>query len=174
MKHGLVMIFTGNGKGKTTAAIGTALRAWGHGMRVLIVQFIKSGRVETGECLAAARLGERFVIKTLGEGFVFEGEDVERHRDAARRALEAAREAVQSGDWDLVVLDEITHALRHGLISEEAVLDLIIAKPPLVHLILTGRGASQALIERADTVTEMRCVKHHYEHGLAAQRGIEY
>lgn len=174
MTRGLVMIFTGDGKGKTTAALGAALRAWGHGMRVLIIQFVKSGRVETGESLAATRLGERFVIKTLGEGFVFGGEGVERHREAAERAIAEAREAVEKGEYDMVVLDEITHAINHGLITEEAVLALITAKPPPVHLILTGRGAADALVEHADTVTEMRDIKHHYEHGLAAQRGIEY
>jgi len=174
MKQGLVIVFTGDGKGKTTAALGMALRAWGHGMRVLIVQFIKSTRVETGERLAAARLGERFVIKTLGEGFLFGEGDLARHREAAGRALEAAREAVQSGEYDLVVLDEITHALRHGLITEEAVLELVTSKPPAVHLVLTGRDASRTLIERADLVTEMRAVKHHYQRGVPAQKGIEY
>ncbi|HIE13625.1 MAG TPA: cob(I)yrinic acid a,c-diamide adenosyltransferase [Desulfotomaculum sp.] len=174
MTQGLVMLFTGDGKGKTTAALGMALRAWGHGMRVLIIQFVKSGRFETGECLAAAHLGERFAIKTLGEGFVFGGEDTGRHREAAQRALAAAQKAVEKGGYDLVVLDEITHALRHGLISEESVLALIAAKPPAMHLVLTGRGAPQALIGRADMVTEMRDVKHHYQGGLAAQKGIEY
>lgn len=174
MSRGLVMVFTGDGKGKTTAALGMALRAWGHGMRVLVIQFVKSARVETGERLAAARLGERFVIKTLGEGFVFEGEDVERHREAARRALETAREAVQSGEYDLVVLDEITHALKHGLITEEAVLALLAAKSPAVHLVLTGRDAPEAIVARADLVTEMRAVKHHYQRGVPAQKGIEY
>lgn len=174
MTRGLVMVFTGDGKGKTTAALGAALRAWGHGMRVLVVQFIKSGRVETGERLAAERLGEGFTIKTLGEGFVMDDQDAGRHREAARRALTVAREAVEKGEYDMVVLDEITHAINHGLITEEAVLALIAAKRPGVHLVLTGRGASQALIERADMVTEMRDVKHHYQGGLPAQRGIEY
>ncbi|MEW6771406.1 MAG: cob(I)yrinic acid a,c-diamide adenosyltransferase [Bacillota bacterium] len=174
MSRGLVMVFTGDGKGKTTAALGMALRAWGHGMRVLVIQFVKSARVETGERLAAARLGERFVIKTLGEGFVFEGEDVERHRVAARRALETAREAVQSGEYDLVVLDEIIHALKHGLVSEEELVALIAAKSPAVHLVLTGRDAPEAIVARADLVTEMRAVKHHYRSGVPAQKGIEY
>lgn len=174
MSRGLVMVFTGDGKGKTTAALGMALRAWGHGMRVLVIQFVKSARVETGERLAAARLGGRFVIKTLGEGFVFEGEDVERHRVAARRALETAREAVQSGEYDLVVLDEIIHALKHGLVSEEELVALIAAKSPAVHLVLTGRDAPEAIIARADLVTEMRAVKHHYRSGVPAQKGIEY
>ncbi|MGQ9513391.1 cob(I)yrinic acid a,c-diamide adenosyltransferase [Thermodesulfitimonas sp.] len=172
MAQGLVMVFTGDGKGKTTAALGMALRAWGHGMRVFIVQFVKSDRVKTGERLAAARLGERFVIETLGEGFVSPADDLARHREAAARALAAAREALTSG-YDLVVLDEITHALRHGLVSEEAVLELIAAKPA-VHLVLTGRDAPPALIARADLVTEMRAVKHHYTAGVPAQKGVEY
>ncbi|WP_334110353.1 cob(I)yrinic acid a,c-diamide adenosyltransferase [Thermodesulfitimonas autotrophica] len=173
MAQGLVMVFTGDGKGKTTAALGMALRAWGHGMRVFIVQFVKSDRVMTGERLAAAQLGERFVIQTLGEGFVFPAADRDRHREAAARALAAAREAL-TGGYDMVVLDEITHALRHGLVSEEAVLMLIDAKPPAVHLVLTGRDAPPALVERADLVTEMRAVKHHYARGVPAQKGVEY
>lgn len=174
MKRGLILLFTGNGKGKTTAALGMALRAWGHGMRVLVIQFIKSARVETGERLAAVRLGERFVIRTLGEGFVFEGEDVERHREAARRALETAREAFKSGEHDLVVLDEITLAIKYGLISEEQVLELISLKPPATHLVFTGRDAPRSLVELADTVTEMESVKHHYLQRIEAQKGIEY
>ncbi|MEW6573928.1 MAG: cob(I)yrinic acid a,c-diamide adenosyltransferase [Bacillota bacterium] len=173
MKRGLVMVFTGDGKGKTTAALGLALRAWGHGMRVLVVQFIKSGAVTTGERLAAARLGDGFVIKTLGEGFL-DKKEIERHREAAERALAVAREAVEKGEYDLVVLDEITHAINYGLISEEAVLALIAAKQPPVYLVLTGRGASRALIEPADMVTEMHNIKHHYQRGVAAQEGIEY
>lgn len=175
MAQGLVIVFTGDGKGKTTAALGMALRAWGHGMRVFIVQFVKSDRVETGERLAAAQLGERFIIKTFGEGFIFpEEEDFGRHREAAERALATAREALTSGAYDMVVLDEITHALKHGLVGEEAVLELVAAKPSTVHLVLTGRDAPPALVACADLVTEMRAVKHHYAQGVPAQKGVEY
>uniref|UniRef100_A0A7C1J831 Cob(I)yrinic acid a,c-diamide adenosyltransferase n=1 Tax=Ammonifex degensii TaxID=42838 RepID=A0A7C1J831_9THEO len=174
MTRGLVMVFTGDGKGKTTAALGMALRAWGHGMRVLVLQFVKSGRLETGERLAAARLGGRFVVKTLGEGFILPSGDLTHHREAAERALATAREALGSNAFDMVVLDEITHVLKHGLLREEEVLALVDAKPAEVHLVLTGRDASPALIARADLVTEMRVVKHHYEAGVRAQKGVEY
>ncbi|MEW6172519.1 MAG: cob(I)yrinic acid a,c-diamide adenosyltransferase [Bacillota bacterium] len=174
MRRGLVMILTGDGKGKTTAALGMALRAWGHGMRVLIVQFIKSDRVMTGERLAAGRLDDGFSIETTGQGFVFDECDFSRHREAAQRAYSAAREALIEAKYDMVILDEVTWALKYGLVTEEQVLSLLESRPPEVHLVLTGRDAPRVLIERADTVTEMHDVKHHYRTGVGAQKGIEY
>ncbi len=174
MSKGLIIIFTGEGKGKTTAALGMALRAWGHEKKVLVIQFIKTKRFVTGESLAAERLGERFTIKTMGEGFVSGGVDLDRHRIGAQRALDSAREALSNPAIDVVVLDEITWALKYGLISEKQVLDLIALKPPATHLVLTGRDALPSLIEAADVVTEMKCVKHHYQRGVGAQKGVEY
>ncbi|RDV84612.1 cob(I)yrinic acid a,c-diamide adenosyltransferase [Ammonifex thiophilus] len=174
MARGLVLLFTGEGKGKTTAALGTALRAWGHGMRILFLQFVKGERVMTGERLAASRLGGGFILETMGAGFIFGREKEERHREAARRAWERAKEAVSSGEYDLVVLDEFTYVLRYGFVSMAEVEEMVRSRPAGVHLIFTGRGAPQELIDLADTVTEMREVKHHYRQGISAQKGIEY
>ncbi|MGO0121639.1 cob(I)yrinic acid a,c-diamide adenosyltransferase [Desulfothermobacter acidiphilus] len=175
MAHGLVLLFTGEGKGKTTAALGTAFRAWGHGMRVFFLQFVKGERVTTGERLAVAKLPDNFLeLETMGAGFIFAREGEEHHREAARRAWERAREVVLSGTYDLVVLDEFTYVLRYGFVSLEEVRELVATRPPALHLIFTGRGAPPELVELADTVTEMREVKHHYRKGISAQKGIEF
>ncbi len=173
-EKGLVLVFTGNGKGKTTAALGLALRAWGHGMRVLILQFIKGAR-ETGELKAAARM-DGLEIRPLGAGFVY-GEDEAaraRHREAAAEALDAARAALGADGPEVVILDEILCALGLGLVSLADVLALVSAKPPDVHLVLTGRGAPPEILARADLVTEMREVKHPYYAGVKAQKGVEF
>ncbi len=172
---GLVLVFTGDGKGKTTAALGTALRAWGQGMRVLFLQFIK-GSWSTGEQSAAAKLGAAFEIRQLGEGFfnTNDPEAVKRQKEAAAKGLEAARQALASKQYQLVVLDEINYALSYGLLETDEVLKLIECKPKEVHLILTGRNAPEEIISRADLVTRMEAVKHPYEKGIPAQRGIEY
>ncbi|MEW6183877.1 MAG: cob(I)yrinic acid a,c-diamide adenosyltransferase [Bacillota bacterium] len=174
MIRGLVHLYTGDGKGKTTAALGMAFRAWGHGMRVLMIQFLKSGRVQTGERLAAGRIGDGFLIETMGEGFVFEESDTSRHHETAQQAYRAAREALIAAKYDMVILDEVTWAIKCGLVSEEQILTLLESRPPGVHLVLTGRDAPPSLIERADIVTEMRDIKHHYRAGVEAQKGIEY
>ncbi|MEW6457688.1 MAG: cob(I)yrinic acid a,c-diamide adenosyltransferase [Bacillota bacterium] len=172
--RGLVLVFTGDGKGKTTAALGLALRAWGQGMRVLVIQFIK-GDVETGELKAAARL-EGLEIRPLGAGFVYPGREkaLDRHREAAVKALSAARAALEGRGHEMVVLDEIFCALNLGLVMVDEVLALLAQKPEDVHLVLTGRGAPPEILARADLVTEMRELKHHYRNGVGAQRGIEY
>lgn len=175
VRRGLVMVFTGDGKGKTTAALGMGLRAWGHGMRVLVLQFLKSPSWPTGEREAVRHL-EGFEIRPLGLGFVRgkSEEELRPHREAAGKALAVAREALAAGKWDLVVLDEVFAAINLGLLTEEAVHALLDARSPAVHLVLTGRGAPERIIARADLVTEMREVKHHYARGVGAQRGIEY
>jgi len=173
-KNGLVMVFTGNGKGKTTTALGMALRAWGQGMKILILQFIK-GSTTYGELLASAKL-EGLEIRPLGEGFITagNGKDLEDHRLAARRALEEARREVVSGWWDMVILDEIIYAVGFKMLTEEDLLELISQKPPGTHLVLTGRNAPQSLIDRAGLVTEMKEVKHPYAQGVKAQKGVEF
>lgn len=171
---GLVLVFTGNGKGKTTAALGLALRAWGQDMPVLMLQFVK-GSWEPGERKAAARM-EGLEIRPLGIGFVYqdEAEALERHREAARRALAEARSALTAGEHGMVILDEILYALGLELVQLEEVLALIPLKPGGMHLVLTGRGAPPEIVAQADLVTEMREVKHHYQDGIRAQKGIEY
>lgn len=171
-KKGLVLVFTGDGKGKTTAALGMGLRAWGQGMKVLVLQFIKGGW-KYGELNAAQKLAPGFEIRQLGEGFTWVGEE-ETHREAARLALAEASKEMSQGKYDLIVLDEILYALKFGLITLEEVLALIDQKPPQLHLVLTGRDAPPEIVERADLVTEMKEVKHHFRKGIKAQRGIEF
>ena len=174
-RKGLILINTGPGKGKTTAALGTALRAVGNGMRVLVLQFLK-GSWHYGELDAALPHGDNFVLKQMGRGFVKVGGAETDPEDI--RLVEAAwadaREAILSGDWDLVILDEINYAISYGMLAPEQVAETLRARPEMVHVILTGRNAHPLLVELADTVTEMREVKHAYQKGILAQRGIEY
>ena len=174
-RHGLLLIHTGAGKGKTTAALGTAMRAAGNGMRVLVLQFLK-GSWDYGELHAAEQFHGDLVIRQMGRGFVKVG-GAETDPEDLRLVLEAWAEAVramQSGEWDLLVLDEINYAIGYGLLDAAVVAEGLRARPPMLHVILTGRNASPLLIELADTVTEMREVKHAYTRGILAQRGIEF
>jgi cob(I)alamin adenosyltransferase len=174
-RRGLLLINTGPGKGKTTAALGTALRAVGNGMRVLVLQFLK-GSWHYGELDAVQSFGSNFVLKQMGRGFVKVGGAETDPEDI--RLVEAAwadaREAILSGDWDLVILDEINYAISYGMLAPEQVAETLRARPEMVHVILTGRSAHPLLVELADTVTEMRETKHAYQKGILAQRGIEY
>jgi cob(I)alamin adenosyltransferase len=174
-RRGLILINTGPGKGKTTAAMGTALRAVGNGMRVLMLQFLK-GSWHYGELDAVKAFGDNFVMKQLGRGFVKVGgaetdpEDIR----MVEAAWDEARLAILSGDWEMVVLDEINYAIGYGMLDPAKVAETLKQRPEMVHVILTGRNAHPDLVAIADTVTEMRQVKHAYEHGILAQRGIEY
>ena len=174
-RRGLLLINTGPGKGKTTAALGTALRAVGNGMRVLVLQFLK-GSWHYGELDAVQPFGSNFVLKQMGRGFVKVGgaetdpEDIR----LVEAAWAEAREAILSGEWDLVILDEINYAISYGMLDPDLVADTLRQRPEMVHVILTGRNAHPTLVELADTVTEMREVKHAYQKGILAQRGIEY
>jgi cob(I)alamin adenosyltransferase len=174
-RKGLLLINTGPGKGKTTAAMGTALRAVGNGMKVLMIQFIK-GSWHYGELDAVQSFGENFVIKQMGRGFVKIGgaetdpEDIR----LVEVAWAEARDAIYSGLWDMVILDEINYAIGYGMLDPAVVAEALRARPEMVHVILTGRNAHPLLVELADTVTEMRELKHAYQKGILAQRGIEY
>ncbi|KJS12181.1 MAG: cob(I)yrinic acid a c-diamide adenosyltransferase [Peptococcaceae bacterium BRH_c8a] len=172
---GLTLVFTGNGKGKTTAALGMSLRAWGQDMKVLILQFIKGGW-KYGELKAAEKLGPNYEMRQMGEGFIKgSGDDgLEAHRAAAQKALEEARNAVLDGRHDLVVLDEINYAVHYGLVDLADVLEIIRSKPPVLHLVLTGRNVAPEVVELADLVTEMKEIKHPYAAGISAQKGIEF
>ena len=176
-KHGLVLIHTGDGKGKTTAALGLAMRAWGDGMRVLILQFIKGGWTY-GELKTISILEQaegRIHVEQCGLGFTRKGDtDEAKHKQAAAEALKQAEQAITSGDWDLIILDEINYAIKFGLITESDALHLLEVRPPELHLVLTGRDVRPALIERADLVTEMKLIKHPYQQGIKAQQGIEF
>ncbi|MGE4543142.1 MAG: cob(I)yrinic acid a,c-diamide adenosyltransferase [Pedobacter sp.] len=170
-----ILIFTGDGKGKTTAAMGMALRASSHGMRTKVVQFLKSD-TGSGEIAALQKLpGVEFVRRGLG--FVPKRRDdprFEDHQRVAKEGLALAREAVLSDDYNLVVLDEICGAIAAGLLEEEEVAELLRQAPARLRLALTGRHATETLIELADTVTEMRCVKHGLQQGRPAQSGVEF
>ena len=174
-RKGLILINTGPGKGKTTAAMGTALRAVGNGMRVLMLQFLK-GSWHYGELDAVKAFGENFVMKQMGRGFVKVGgaetdpEDIR----MVEAAWEEARAAMHSGEWDMVVLDEINYAIGYGMLDPAVVAEGLRTRPEMVHVILTGRNAHPLLVDLADTVTEMREVKHAYQKGILAQRGIEH
>ena len=173
-RHGLVIVLTGEGKGKTTSALGMALRAVGNGLRVAMVQFIKAR--ETGEHKAAARLAPLLAIHRKGRGFVPPrgAGPIEEHRAAARDALGFARGLLQGAEHDMVIADEVLTAVGLGLLSAEDVLGLVADRPAAVHLVLTGRGAPPSVVEGADLVTEMRLVKHPYGAGLEAQEGVEF
>ena len=171
---GRVLLFTGDGKGKTTAALGMVLRASGHGMRVKIVQFIKAAAL-TGEIAAVKNLaGVEFVQTGLGFVPADSHPDFYSHQDAAARALKIAAEAVQSGAYDMIILDEICNAVAKKLIREDDVLAMIRSAGSSLCLVLTGRKASEGLVAAADTVTVMQCRKHGFQENIPAQKGVEY
>ncbi len=170
---GIVVVNTGDGKGKTTAALGMVLRAVGHGMHVLVVQFVKSAE-NTGELRALENL-DSVAVKVMGAGFLNDPKiPREKHEEAAKKALEYAKDTVSSGDYGMVILDEILFAVKEGLLAEKDVAGLISSRPGSVHLVMTGRGCPKSLIEKADIVTNMSDVKHSFADGTPAQPGVEY
>jgi cob(I)alamin adenosyltransferase len=185
LDRGLVQVYTGDGKGKTTAALGLALRAAGHGLRTCFVQFMKRGWA-SGEQTALAKLAPEIEVHVFGAAQWGDRTQAspdtpwwglppsEEDRAQAREAFEYARRAATGGDWDLVVLDEVFAAVKHGLVSVEDVLGLMQAKSPRIELVLTGREAPPEVIDAADLVTEMTAVKHPFDAGLDARKGIEY
>lgn len=174
IEKGLIIVHTGNGKGKTTAALGMVLRSLGHGYRVAIVQFIK-GAWEPAEKAAFSHWGEQLEFHALGEGFTWETQDRQRDTEKAQQAWQAGLAFVRNPDYKLVLLDEINVALKLGYLPVEEVLAGLEQKPEDSHVILTGRGAPAQLVERADLVTEMTLIKHPFrEQGVKAQPGIEY
>ena len=175
IRRGLIIVNTGPGKGKTTAAMGTGLRAVGQGLRVLMLQFLK-GSWHYGELDAVQAFGDKFVMKQMGRGFVKVGTEKPDPEDVrmVEEAWAEAEKAMHSGNWDLVILDEINYAISYGMLDPDKVAQGLRSKPEAVHVILTGRNAHPTIVELADTVTEMRQVKHAYEKGVLAQRGIEY
>ena len=173
---GLLIIYTGNGKGKTSAAMGTAFRAVGQGMKVLMVQFIK-GSWHYGELESAKMLGEeRFQIIPMGRGFVKVGKEELDPADVemVRRAWEYGKEKLFAGQHELLVFDEINYAIHYGMLPAEEVAEALARRPEKVHVILTGRNAHSSLVELADLVTEMKEIKHPFQKGILAQRGIDY
>ena len=170
---GLIMVHTGHGKGKTTAALGLALRALGHGFPVCVIQFIK-GNWKYGELEAAERFPGLLEWHVAGEGFTWRGDDPDRHRKAAAAGWELAKSAIKSERYFLVILDEFTYVLKYGMIDEKETAQILLQKPPSLHVLITGRDAPESLLEIADMATEMREVKHPFKIGVKAQKGVEF
>lgn len=171
-RHGRVLVHTGEGKGKSTSAFGMVFRAAGWGMQVCVIQFIK-GQWQTGEQRAAGRF-DNIEWHALGDGFTWDTQNPEQDLQTSRRIWSFSEQKILSQAYDLVVLDEILYCCSYGWISGNEVVSLIDRKPPWLHLILTGRGAPPEVIASADTVTEMRCIKHAFQQGIQAQQGIEF
>ena len=169
---GLIIVNTGDGKGKTTAALGTALRAAGHGMKVLIIQFMK-GAWKYGE-LESLKLIPQIEILPMGGDFTWKKEDLEEDRRMARDAWEKDKEALMQGDYQMVILDELNYVLGYELLPTDEVAEFIKQKPAGLHLIITGRRAKPEIVEIADLVTEMREIKHPFAAGIKAQKGVEF
>lgn len=175
-KRGLVVVITGHGKGKTTTALGIAVRACGHNMRVCIIQFMK-GDLYAGEWDGVKKMGCPVELIPTGKGFCgIEGNPYpyKEHRKNAQDAIQLARQKMESGQFDILILDEINNALHLHLVDLEQVLDIIRRKPPVMHLVLTGRDAHPRVIKQADTVSEIKEVKHAYRKGIEPQPGIDY
>ncbi len=175
MNKGLIIVFTGKGKGKTTAAMGQALRAVGQGLRVLMLQFIK-GTWNYGELKSIKRLDPDFEIRPLGKGFVRSKSKLndKESLENIKQSWEQARNEILSDKYDMVILDEINYVIDYGLLPVEELLTLLEDKPERQHIILTGRNAHKCVVEKADLVTEMIEIKHQYSKGVKAQKGIEF
>ena len=172
-KKGLVIVNTGNGKGKTTAALGLLFRAWGRGMNVCMLQFIKNENAKYGEIKAAHKLG--IEITPTGDGFTWLSKDMDKTTARARHGWALAQEKIASGEYDVIVLDEFTSPLHFDwLDTEEVIAWLKEHKPPMLHLVITGRNAPEKVIEFADLVTEMQEIKHPYQEGIQGQPGVEF
>ncbi len=168
----LVLINTGDGKGKSTAAFGTAIRAIARGWNVAVIQFLKSGKWSVGEEKVGAQIGIDWWA--LGDGFTWDSENMDESEAIARAAWDHAVSVISSGDYDLVVLDEVTYPINWGWIDESTAIETIQSRPEKVNLVLTGRDASEALVAAADTATEMVKIKHAFDQGVMARRGIDY
>lgn len=171
-RHPLVVLYTGNGKGKTSSALGVTMRAWGRGWKVCWLQFIKSKTSHYGETRAAEAMGIEMLA--LGDGFTWLSKDIEHDIALAREAWRIAREKIESERFDIVVLDEITYPITYGWLEVDTVIETLRNRPPNIHVILTGRDAAPELVGFADLVTEMREVKHPFQEGIKAQPGIDY
>jgi len=171
--EGLLMVFTGNGKGKTTAALGLAFRAIGHGFRVCMIQFIK-GNWKYGELDSAKKFAGLLDVHVMGRGFTWTSEDLDKDIAAAREAWDFARKVIGEGRHRIVILDELTYLVTYKMIDEEEILAVLQSRPAGMHIVVTGRGASEKLIAAADLVTEMVDIKHPFDNGVKAQKGIEF
>lgn len=173
VKKGLLLVYTGKGKGKTTAALGLIFRALGHGFKVGMIQFIK-GNWKYGELNSSKRFEELLDFHVLGRGFTWESKDIEKDIQVAQEAWAFAKEIINSGKYQLVVLDELTYLIKYKMVAEDEIVGFLKNRPEDLHVVVTGRDAPQSLIDTADLVTEMTEIKHPYHAGVKAQKGIEY
>ena len=172
-EKGVLIVYTGGGKGKTTAALGMAIRCIGHGLKVAVVQFIK-GAIDTAEERVLKGFGEQVTFLRLGEGYTWETQDRERDARVAQQAWTTATGFLRDPGYAMVILDELNIALHHDYLSLDAVLEVLGQRPPMQHVVVTGRGAPPLLIERADLVSEMKMIKHPFRKGIKAQKGVEF
>ena len=172
-ERGILIVYTGAGKGKTTAALGMVMRCLGHGMKVAVVQFIK-GAIDTAEQRALRDFGDLVTFLRLGEGYTWETQDRERDTNVTREAWEKAAEFLRNPDYAMVVLDELNIALKYDYVDVAEVLAAIRNRPVMQHVVITGRGAKPELLEAADLVSEMKMVKHPFRKGIKAQKGVEF
>ncbi|MGO9572487.1 MAG: cob(I)yrinic acid a,c-diamide adenosyltransferase [Desulfomonilaceae bacterium] len=173
VKKGLLMINTGDGKGKTTAALGLIYRAIGHDFRVCLLQFIKGTRM-SGELVSSDRFKDLLDVFVLGEGFTWNSKGMQRHIEAAVKAWSFAKGLILTSEYRLIVLDEFTYLVKHNVLDEREVRDVLVNRPQGMHVLITGRNAPECLLQVADMVTDMRAVRHHFNSGVKAQRGIEF
>ena len=172
-EKGLLVVYTGAGKGKTTAALGMAMRCVGHGMKIAVIQFIK-GAIDTAEERVLKGFGDQVMFLRMGEGYTWETQDRERDTRFAQTAWEAAVECIHNPAYGMVILDELNIAIHHDYVTLDQVLNAIQDRPPLLHVVITGRGAKPELIEAADLVSEMKMIKHPFRKGIKAQKGVEF
>lgn len=173
MKKGLLIVNTGNGKGKTTAALGMAFRALGHGMRVCIIQFIK-GTWKYGELNSAKRFEDLLEFYVKGNGFTWKSDNLDTDKAIARDAWEFAKYKINSDSYDLIILDELTYLVKYAMVDEDEIVNTLKIRHPNLHIVVTGRYASNKLIEAADIVTQMLAEKHPLKAGIKAQKGVEF
>lgn len=171
-RKALTIVYTGNGKGKTTAALGMVLRAWGRGMQIVMLSFIKSETSNYGEERAAKKLGIELI--PLGGGFTWLSKDLEKDKALARKCWALCQEKIVSGTYDIVILDEITYPINYGWLDIDEVIEALRSRPADLHIVITGRDAPPKLVEYADLVTEMREVKHPFQEGIKAQPGVDF
>ena len=173
MKKGLLMVFTGKGKGKTTSALGLAFRAMGHDFKVCVIQFIK-GSWKYGELESIKRFDDLLDFYVKGKGFTWKSENLDEDIKIAQEAWTFAKEKVNTGKFQMVILDELTYLIKYKMVSEDEIIDFLSKRPDNLHIVVTGRDASDRLIEIADLVTDMVSIKHPYDNGVKAQKGIEF
>ena len=172
-EKGLLIVYTGSGKGKTTAALGMAMRSVGHRMKIAVVQFIK-GAIDTAEERILKGFGEQVTFLRMGEGYTWETQDRERDKQFAQEAWKAVLGFLQDSQYGMVILDELNIAIHHDYVTLQQVLDGLKQRPSMMHVVITGRGAKDELIEAADLVSEMKMIKHPFRKGIKAQKGVEF